>query len=95
MEARVMTPFTYFSLPMQKQFLANQQAIQGKPYADFFRSKISVPLSAVEKIQQGPMPLAAWDHFKASIALLSSRHSPSLNTTFTLNGSALSKESPR
>ncbi len=36
MEARVMTPFTYFSLPMQKQFLANQRAIQGKPYADFF-----------------------------------------------------------
>ncbi|KIQ60836.1 2,4-diacetylphloroglucinol hydrolase [Pseudomonas fluorescens] len=58
MEARVMTPFTYFSLPMQKQFLVNQKAVQGKPYADFFRSQINVPLSAVEKIQQGPMPLS-------------------------------------
>ncbi len=56
MEARVMTPFTYFSLPMQKQFLANQRAIQGKPYADFFRSKISVPLSAVEKYSKAPCP---------------------------------------
>ncbi|MGC5699357.1 2,4-diacetylphloroglucinol hydrolase [Pseudomonas sp. NFXW11] len=57
MEARVMTPFTYFSLPMQKLFLRNQAAVKNKPYAKYFRSEMKVPLAAVRKIQQGPMDL--------------------------------------
>jgi hypothetical protein len=57
MEARNMTPFTYFSLPMQKLFLRNQAAVRNKPYAKYFRSEMRVPLSAVRKIQQGPMAL--------------------------------------
>ena len=57
MEARVMTPFTYFSLPMQKLFLHNQAEVRNKPYAKYFRGEMQVPLSAVRKIQQGPMPL--------------------------------------
>ena len=56
-EARNMTPFTYFSLPMQKLFLRNQAAVRNKPYAKYFRSEMRVPLSAVRKIQQGPMAL--------------------------------------
>ena len=35
MQTRVMVPFSYFSLPMQKQFLRNREAIRGKPYARF------------------------------------------------------------
>ena len=62
---------------------------------DLFQPALESTPASHASIGLGPMPLAAWDHFKASIALLSSRHSPSLNTTFTLNGSALSKESPR
>ncbi|BBP70871.1 2,4-diacetylphloroglucinol hydrolase [Pseudomonas sp. Seg1] len=57
MDARVMTPFTYFSLPMQKQFLRNREAIKDKPYAKYFSAQMNVPLSAVCKIQQGPLPL--------------------------------------
>ncbi|BAO65246.1 2,4-diacetylphloroglucinol specific hydrolase PhlG [Pseudomonas protegens Cab57] len=57
MEARNMTPFTYFSLPMQKLFLRNQAAVRNKPYSKYFRSEMRVPLSAVRKIQQGPMAL--------------------------------------
>ncbi|MGY2168864.1 2,4-diacetylphloroglucinol hydrolase [Pseudomonas gingeri] len=55
MDARVMTPFTYFSLPMQKLFLRNREAIKDKPYARYFSGHMEVPLSAVRGIQQGPL----------------------------------------
>lgn len=57
MQTRVMVPFSYFSLPMQKQFLRNREAIRGKPYARFFSGDMQVPLSAVQLLQRGPLPL--------------------------------------
>ncbi|MGA4635884.1 2,4-diacetylphloroglucinol hydrolase [Pseudomonas solani] len=56
MQTRVMVPFSYFSLPMQKQFLRNREAIRGKPYARFFSGDMRVPLSAMRLLQQGPLP---------------------------------------
>lgn len=49
------TPVTYFAVPMQQQFAANEQAVATKPYAGAFAHDPTVPLDWAKSIQDGPM----------------------------------------
>lgn len=52
---RDLTPVTYYPVPMQRQFFANQAAIGTKPYAEFFHPDLTVPIAWAKALQRGPL----------------------------------------